>query len=193
MNKIMFRLSSLLIIAASMSFEAAAQLATLLHDPPQLIFRRNAAVLADAPAESRDSLLLTGFVGRGFHSRVVVEAAPRPKFVRSENVETAVVELVTEAIPEEFSLEPNYPNPFNPATTLAYGLPQRSYVLLAIYDLVGRQVATLVDREEPPGWHSAVWDASRFASGMYISVLRVTGLETPETRFDQRGKMLLVK
>ena len=70
--------------------------------------------------------------------------------------------------PKEFSLEQNYPNPFNPMTEVRYEVPVQSRVLLTVYDLLGREVATLVDEVIPAGRHSARWDASGAPSGIYF-------------------------
>ncbi|MFC1555162.1 T9SS type A sorting domain-containing protein [candidate division KSB1 bacterium] len=75
---------------------------------------------------------------------------------------------VSVKIPTMFELEQNFPNPFNPVTTIRFKLPQSSDVVLTVYDATGREVARLVDGYVPAGHHSVLWDASNFASGMYI-------------------------
>jgi hypothetical protein len=76
-------------------------------------------------------------------------------------------------VPENYSLHSNYPNPFNPSTTIRYGLPIRSHVTLTIFNTLGQQVATLVEGEQEAGYHEAVFDASGLASGVYLCRLRV--------------------
>lgn len=73
-----------------------------------------------------------------------------------------------EMLPEEFSLDQNYPNPFNPATTIAFSLPEESDVRLVIYDMLGRQVATLVDETKSAGSYDVTFNAGNLASGTYI-------------------------
>ena len=63
-------------------------------------------------------------------------------------------------IPDRFELAQNYPNPFNPVTTLRYGLPEQSHVTLVIYDLLGRHVRTLVNKDEDQGYKSVFWDGT---------------------------------
>jgi hypothetical protein len=71
-------------------------------------------------------------------------------------------------IPNEFRLLQNYPNPFNPTTTIAYSLPKAAHVSLKVYNLLGREVATLVDRQMPPGAHQAIWNAQGVPSGVFF-------------------------
>ena len=71
-------------------------------------------------------------------------------------------------IPTEYRLGQNYPNPFNPSTRINYQLPENKHVSLRIYNIQGTLVTTLVDKEMEAGYHSAYWNASGFASGVYF-------------------------
>ncbi len=71
-------------------------------------------------------------------------------------------------IPKEFTLLQNYPNPFNPSTRINYELPIANYVTLKIYDVVGKEVATLVNEKQNAGRYSVEFDGSSFASGIYF-------------------------
>jgi photosystem II stability/assembly factor-like uncharacterized protein len=71
-------------------------------------------------------------------------------------------------VPLRFTLEQNYPNPFNPATTINYELTQKGVVALKVYDILGNLVTTLINEEKPAGRHLINFDASGFASGVYI-------------------------
>jgi len=71
------------------------------------------------------------------------------------------------AVPGKFILKQNYPNPFNPSTSIEFSLPKRERVTLKVYNLVGQEVATLVDGQLAPGNHVYVWDASDSPSGIY--------------------------
>ena len=70
--------------------------------------------------------------------------------------------------PKEFKLEQNYPNPFNPTTTIQYQLPQDARVTLKVYDILGSEVATLVNEEQQAGYKEVKFNGSNIASGMYI-------------------------
>lgn len=94
-------------------------------------------------------------------------------------------EIVSD-LPAEFKLYNNYPNPFNPATKIKYDLPSESKVSLKVYDILGREVATLFEGSQPAGYHEIVFDASRYASGVYIYRLIANN-------FVQTKKMMLIK
>jgi hypothetical protein len=95
------------------------------------------------------------------------------------------------AAPEKFELFQNYPNPFNPSTIISYVLPSPCHTNLTIYNLLGQEVATLVDEHKPAGYYQETFNAHRFPSGMYVYQLALN---------DEQGKkqiahkaMLLLK
>ena len=71
-------------------------------------------------------------------------------------------------IPNDFSLNHPYPNPFNPTTTIKFGLPEENNVNIAIYNMQGRQVAELFDGHLLEGYHTITWEASQYSSGIYF-------------------------
>jgi hypothetical protein len=96
--------------------------------------------------------------------------------------------------PLKMMLYPNYPNPFNPKTTINYELPARSaggqisnYVNLSIYNIIGEKVFTLVNQKQAAGMHQVEWDATSFASGVYYYQLRT------DAGFIQTKKLVLLK
>lgn len=105
-----------------------------------------------------------------------------PEYIVSD--QTAVEE--GENIPAVFTLMPNYPNPFNPSTTIRFTLPQYGQVSLDVYNVSGQKVATLVDQKMDAGTHRVVFDGAGLASGVYF--YRFVSAEYSKT-----GKMLLIK
>jgi photosystem II stability/assembly factor-like uncharacterized protein len=90
-----------------------------------------------------------------------------------------IVEQTEGDIPLLFSLEQNYPNPFNPTTQIKFRSPTTGDASLKVYDLLGREVATLVNEQMNPGTYSATWNAAGFASGVYLYRMRAgTFIET---------------
>lgn len=71
-------------------------------------------------------------------------------------------------VPKQFALTQNYPNPFNPSTTFSFSLPTRTFVTLKVYDLIGREVATIVSEELAAGNYFRQWNAERMSSGVYF-------------------------
>lgn len=90
------------------------------------------------------------------------------------------------SLPTEFSLLQNYPNPFNPSTTIRYDLPASGNVMLKVFDMLGREVSTIVNERQTPGRYSVQFDASTLASGLYFYQLHING-------FTSVKKMMVVK
>ena len=77
--------------------------------------------------------------------------------------------------PDRLELAQNYPNPFNPSTRISYSVPEQTDVRLAVYDMLGRQIAVLVDEAKSPGRYDVSWDASTLSSGVYIYRIEAGG------------------
>jgi hypothetical protein len=93
--------------------------------------------------------------------------------------------------PAEFKLEENYPNPFNPTTKIKFGLTDYTFVLVEIYDVFGREVATLVNEKKQAGEYEVEWNAENIASGVYYC--RLTAFSDKQSRQMRTLKMLLVR
>ncbi len=89
-------------------------------------------------------------------------------------------------LPTSYSLAQNYPNPFNPTTEIAFDLPSKSKVRLTVFNILGQEVTTLVNKELGPGHHSIQWDGGTQASGIYFYKLEANN-------FSETRKMMLVK
>jgi len=95
------------------------------------------------------------------------------------------------AIPDEYELSQNYPNPFNPVTKIEYGLPEKGQVKIVIYDILGREVLTLVDGLQEAGYKTITWNGMNqtgrlISAGMYFYAIQAND-------FRQVRKMILLK
>ena len=89
-------------------------------------------------------------------------------------------------IPNNYSIASIYPNPFNPVTSITYGLPEHVNVQILVYDLSGKQVETLINEFQTPGYHSVNWNADNLPSGVYL-------VRMDSGEFTQTQKVVLVK
>lgn len=95
-------------------------------------------------------------------------------------------------IPTEYVVEENYPNPFNPSTTIRFGIPEQSNVTLRVFNSLGQVVSELQNGTLEAGYHNRVFNAANLSSGVYLYRINMTSQETNETKVFT-GKMLLVK
>jgi hypothetical protein len=99
--------------------------------------------------------------------------------LRKKSPVTAVAEQAGR--PSDFALNQNYPNPFNPTTVISYQLTDHSFVTLKLFDVLGREVASLVEEDEKPGFYRVQWNASGFSSGIYYCRLTAGGAVATRT------------
>ena len=97
-----------------------------------------------------------------------------------------IIDRLTESTPQQLSLEPNYPNPFNSSTTIKYSIAKTSKVDLKVFDVTGREVAKLVDFHQNPGTYSFRFDGTSLATGTYFVRLQADD-------FSQTRKIVLMK
>lgn len=110
------------------------------------------------------------------------------------------IEQISGIIPGEFNLEQNYPNPFNPSTHLEFGIPDllasrsEGFVSLKVYDILGKEVAVLINEKLSPGIYKATFNGSNLASGVYFYRLVVSSLNPHEAgNFSETKRMILLK
>jgi hypothetical protein len=109
----------------------------------------------------------------------------RRKLREAYELSTTSVGTVSET-PLNYALHQNYPNPFNPVTTIKYQMPDAGIVTLKIFDVLGREVATLVDEQKQPGKYDVQWNASSNSSGLYFYRIQTE-------KFVETKKMILLK
>lgn len=103
------------------------------------------------------------------------------------------VHVTASGLPDKFELYQNYPNPFNPATQIRFSIAEQEFVSLRVYDLLGRELATLVDGVLPAGSHTTTWNPTNMASGVYFYRLEVVDTKNTLRRSIRVNKMLLMK
>ena len=104
---------------------------------------------------------------------------------------TTVDVATQEGLPTTFALSQNYPNPFNPSTMVNFAVPEQAHVKIVVYDIIGREVLTLVDGEYVAGYHRATFTATNLASGVYF--YRMMSVGASGKTFVQTKKLLLMK
>ena len=131
--------------------------------------------------ESQTTLAVLDFEPRGINS---LEAATLTDRFTSEIGKT-------EAIPLEYALHENYPNPFNPTTTLRFDLPEISDITLTIYNMLGQKVKTFNMQSTPAGYHSVTWNATNDLGEQVGAGVYLYQLQTKD--FVKTRKMVLLK
>jgi hypothetical protein len=145
-------------------------------------------------------------VPHGMREKITVTALSDGKIVKKYTVNSqkkitienpTVTQLVvktssSELLPKEFSLYQCYPNPFNPSTTIDFDIPSSSIVTLKVYDVIGREVTTVINQQQyEPGKYQTVFDAGDFASGLYFYRISMQG--NNGSTFTDVKKMLLLR
>lgn len=167
-----------------------------IHDRIDLTFEG----IAQVPGEFEvwlvdEELQITRDLRRDNHHSIVGPSAANPKRLKLVVGKKEYVGEITkplQATLTTFELSQNFPNPFNPASTIRYGLPHAERVTLRVYNMLGEVVATLIENElKTPGYHTAIWNGrnaggERAGSGVYVYKLQAGS-------FTQSRKMLLVQ
>ena len=135
--------------------------------------------------------LIRDLMGGRLYINVHTSANPageiRGQVANSGDLVTSVIEQISKQAPASFALDQNYPNPFNPSTTISFALQTSGRVSLKIYNVLGQQVAVLVDAVKSAGIYKITFDASALSSGVYFYRL-TTGAGISEAK-----KMVLMK
>jgi hypothetical protein len=149
------------------------------------IFPTNAKLrfMCDASADN-DDVYIDEIEFRGLPSAALL--------AKGGNALSATVLSAAETLPASFKLYSNYPNPFNPTTNIRFELPTEARVKLTVYDIVGREVAQLVNNQKPAGKHEVLFDGAALASGIYYYRLEAQS-STEARKFIEVRKMALTK
>jgi pectate lyase len=140
--------------------------------PGELVERNNIYSSCGTGAQSAG----TAFEPSGVYSYTVDDPSTIPTMLQlyagSGKVNVTDVKESGSVTPAKFDLKQNYPNPFNPSTKISYQLKNSGYVTLAIYDILGKQIETLVNQNQQSGEYSTLFNAAQYPSGMYVYTLR---------------------
>ncbi|MCE1187869.1 MAG: T9SS type A sorting domain-containing protein [Ignavibacteria bacterium] len=171
-------------IASNYTFEQAVVRAVLAGDDI-LLFGTNIKNKLSVAGSAID--IIAANVASGVIPSAVIDSAYNHimNMKRRYNI-VGVEEPLLAAKPERYELMQNFPNPFNPVTTIRYQLPERAFVTLAVYDITGRKIAELIRGEQGAGRHEVNWNASSMASGVYLYRLEAG-------TFSQTKKLILLK
>ncbi len=164
---------------------ALAKKAPVVSVPDEPIVLGLDAVLPDHLREGKVDALTLSMHADGMPVPTHGDVPVKP--VDAKRIQGAqTLAAVADETPDDFALEANYPNPFNPQTTIRFAIPEASYVRIQVFDLLGREVAMLVDGTLSAGRHEVVFDATGLATGLYVYRMDAGA-------FEQHRTMLLMK
>jgi len=138
--------------------------------------------------QNSGSSYLDNEMGFGVNHSLMLQDGPTIEILHKFGIQAPVTSVETEnsLTPNTFLLSQNYPNPFNPSTTIKYSVPSAQFVTLKVYNLLGQEVATLLNEEQNAGNYIAKFDASSLSSGIYFYTLKAGN-------FTDTKKMILMK
>ena len=150
--------------------------------------------------ENGCSYALTAALSDGHRGQSIQVSGNGSTTITDSRVKTFILQkdavpVAEQIVPETYELEQNYPNPFNPTTNFGLRIADFGFVSLKVYDVLGREVAALVNEVKQPGVYSVTWDASSsgLPSGLYYYRMEATSISKPGTPFTMVRKFLLLK
>ena len=112
------------------------------------------------------------------------------KGLYKKSLVTAIEDYIIN-LPSEYLLYQNYPNPFNPSTTISYLLPERSFITIRVYDILGKEIRSIIEEEQSAGQYEVVFESNDLPSGVYFYVLTATSENG--LRIKEGKKMIILK
>ena len=161
----------------------------LINSPPELIFNHISQLIKIINGSEEKDASFSFDIKRNVESNkkdTIVFA------IKGNNINLKKSFIINYTAPKEYSLSQNFPNPFNPTTTIRYDLPFDSKVSLKIYDTLGKKIITLVEKEQSAGYKEIKFNGSSFASGVYIYRL-IANNPANDQNFVSIKKMMMIK
>ena len=161
----------------------------LINSPPELIFNHISQLIKIINGSEEKDASFSFDIKRNVESNkkdTIVFA------IKGNNINLKKSFIINYTAPKEYSLLQNFPNPFNPTTTIRYDLPFDSKVSLKIYDTLGKKIITLVEKEQSAGYKEIKFNGSSFASGVYIYRL-IANNPANDQNFVSIKKMMMIK
>jgi len=164
------------------------------YQQPYRFHIANDTLLSIRTGDSTTQFIFTGSAQEGMSTNVVINDTTN-RYTKTLYVvfTSPTMGIKGPVLPAEFRLAQNYPNPFNPSTSISYQLPKQSYVNLKVFDVLGREVATLVNGQQTAGYKSITWNAENVPSGIYFYRIDAVSPVDVKNHFTQVHKMLLLR
>ena len=161
----------------------------LTNSPPQLIFNHISQLIKIINGSEKKDASFSFDIKRnvGSNKKDTIEFS-----IKGNGISLKKSFIIYYSAPKEYSLSQNFPNPFNPITTIRYDLPFDSKVSLKIYDILGKEVKKLVEKEQSAGYKEIDFNGSSFASGIYIYRL-IANNPANNKNFVSIKKMMMIK
>ena len=144
----------------------------------------NGQLILTGDINNADERLLSGHLALGFERGNMVDGIIDNVYIDFNPYITDVKEIAS--LPEIFMLYQNYPNPFNPSTTIQYQIPKTDNVSLKVYDILGNEIAVLVNEIKTAGIYKSIFNSKNLSSGIYFYRLQTSS-------FSETKKLLLIK
>ncbi len=162
----------------------------LINSPNALIFKNNIQIIKMLNTLEEKEVPFSFDIKRNVESnkKDTIEFA-----IKGNGINLKKSFIINYTAPKEYSLSQNFPNPFNPITTIRYDLPLDSKVSLKIFDILGNEVKTLLEKEQSAGYKEIKFNGSSFASGVYIYRLIANNPVNNQTSFVSIKKMMMIK
>ena len=165
----------------------------------QYLFEPTATALSAIYDSSSGILTVSSFANTNYSAPIYMTVTGDSGLIAGDSIMAVVIRVMgiedewRNQVPKEFVLMQNYPNPFNPVTTIRYGLPSMAQVKIEVFNVLGQQVKTLIDKQQPAGYHEVLLDASGLGSGVYFYRMTAKNVNNSTHSLTQIKKLIVLK